>query len=103
MLARQSCTVPACLASYDLKHTTAVVRTQSQLSDHQGFDPCHSLALQVQLLTLSEIERQLTLAVGQLMTKPPAAMQALLDHSHDSYARDLDAAAKQLARLSYAP
>ena len=56
--------------------------------------------LQVQLLTLSEIERQLTLAVGQLMTRPPAAMQALLDHSHDSYAKDLDAAAKQLARVA---
>ena len=53
--------------------------------------------MQVQQLSLSQIEEQLKLAVGQLMSRPPAAMQALLDHSHDSYAKDLEAAAKQLA------
>ena len=55
------------------------------------------LDMQVQQLAPSQIEEQLKLAVGQLMSKPPAAMQALLDHSHDSYAKDLEAAAKQLA------
>jgi len=54
------------------------------------------LDMQVQQLAPSQIEEQLKLAVGQLMSKPPAAMQALLDHSHDSYAKDLEAAAKQL-------
>ncbi|DBA99807.1 TPA: hypothetical protein ACH3X3_012346 [Trebouxia sp. C0006] len=51
----------------------------------------------VQQLAPAQIEEQLKLAVGQLMSRPPAAMQALLDHSHDSYAKDLEAAAKQLA------
>ena len=55
------------------------------------------LDMQVQQLAPSQIEEQLKLAVGQLMSRPPAAMQALLDHSHDSYAKDLEAAAKQLA------
>ncbi len=54
------------------------------------------LDMQVQQLAPSQIEEQLKLAVGQLMSRPPAAMQALLDHSHDSYAKDLEAAAKQL-------
>ena len=47
-------------------------------------------------LALSEVEEQLKLALNQFLTRPQAAMQALLDHSHDSYAKDLETAAKQL-------
>ncbi|KAL3139882.1 hypothetical protein ABBQ38_004176 [Trebouxia sp. C0009 RCD-2024] len=52
----------------------------------------------VEQLAPAQVEEQLKLAVGQLMSRPPAAMQALLDHSHDSYEQDLEAAAKQLAQ-----
>ena len=50
------------------------------------------------MLAPSEIEEQLKLALNQLMTRPQAAMQALLDHSHDSYAQDLETAAQQLRK-----
>lgn len=50
------------------------------------------------MLAPSEIEEQLKLALNQLVTRPQAAMQALLDHSHDSYAQDLETAAKQLEK-----
>ena len=58
------------------------------------------MQVQVEQLAPAQVEEQLKLAVGQLMSRPPVAMQALLDHSHNSYEQDLEAAAKQLARSS---
>lgn len=58
--------------------------------------------MQVKPLAPLEIEEQLKLALNQLLTTPQAAMQALLDHTHHSYAQDLQRAAKQLEASQYA-
>ncbi|KAK9841107.1 hypothetical protein WJX74_000038 [Apatococcus lobatus] len=52
--------------------------------------------LQVLPLSPEEIQDQLELATGEMLARPAAAVQALLDHWHGSYAQELENAAQDM-------
>lgn len=58
------------------------------------------LSLQVLPLSPEEIQDQLKLATEEMLARPAAAVQALLDHWHGSYAQELENAAQDILRAS---
>ncbi len=54
--------------------------------------------LQVLPLSPEEIQGQLELATDEMLQRPAAAVQALLDHWHGSYAQELENAAADTKR-----
>ena len=58
--------------------------------------------LQVIPLSPAEIQGQLELATDEMLQRPAAAIQALLDHWHGSYAQELENAAEDMLRTSTA-
>ena len=60
--------------------------------------PAVGASAQVTPLAAAEVEEQLRMAVEEIVRTPAALLQALLDHSHGSYAQELWAAARQLER-----
>lgn len=59
--------------------------------------------MQVRVLAPAEVEAQLRMAMEEIVRTPAALLQALLDHSHGSYAQELWAAARQLEQRTGAP
>lgn len=52
--------------------------------------------MQVLPLSPTEIQGQLELATDEMLQRPAAAIQALLDHWHGSYAQELENAAEDI-------
>ncbi len=55
---------------------------------------------QVLPLSPEELQGQLELATEEMLVRPGAAVQALLDHWHGSYAQELQNAAEDILRTS---